>query len=86
MISCVPFNRWDADQASGATVGGRFGGFISDWAEFDANVFNVSPSEAAFMDPAQRVLLEVFSCFASYNLSYCDQLCSNIQNALLLCI
>ena len=59
MISTVPLDRWDPDLVQGATVGGRFGGFVQDWASFDAHIFSVSPSEAAYMDPSQRVLLEV---------------------------
>jgi acyl transferase domain-containing protein len=35
----------------------RFGAFIPDAAAFDAQLFGVSPSEAALMDPQQRLLL-----------------------------
>jgi hypothetical protein len=59
-ISSVPLDRWDSDGAADAVVGGRFGGFVAEWAGFDAAAFGISPSEAAFMDPAQRVLLEVY--------------------------
>ena len=65
-ISAVPLDRWDCDRlllpgvdASTAGVAGRFGGFVSDWAAFDAAASGVSPAEAALMDPQQRVLLEV---------------------------
>lgn len=58
-ISKVPLDRWDSDWHPEAVVGGRFGGFVGHWAAFDAAVFSISPSEAAFMDPAQRILLEV---------------------------
>ena len=57
-ISAVPLDRWDTE-ATGEAVGARFGGFVASWAEFDAGVFSISPSEAAFLDPAQRVLLQV---------------------------
>lgn len=69
MMRGVPLDRWDPESVHGASVGGRFGGYVEDWANFDANAFNISPSEAAFMDPAQRVLLEVsyFSSFVYYH-------------------
>lgn len=58
-ISGVPLDRWDADGHQNAAVGGQFGGFVAEWARFDADFFGISPSEAALMDPAQRTLLEV---------------------------
>ena len=65
-ISPIPVDRWDCDRllvpgvdANTAGVAGRFGGFVAGWASFDAALFSVSPSEAALMDPQQRVLLEV---------------------------
>lgn len=60
-MSAVPMDRWDADGLPEAVVGGRFGGFVADWAGFDAAAFGISPLEAALMDPQQRVLLEA-SC------------------------
>ena len=60
-IASVPLDRWDADLIPEATLGGRFGGFVHEWAGFDAGAFGISPSEAAFMDPQQRILLEVMS-------------------------
>ncbi len=57
-ISAVPLDRWDIE-GTGEAVGARFGGFVAAWAEFDAGVFGISPSEAAFLDPAQRTLLQV---------------------------
>ena len=58
-ISEVPLDRWDVESTGEAIVGGRFGGFVSQWAEFDAAVFGISTAEAAYLDPAQRILLEV---------------------------
>lgn len=58
-ISAVPLDRWDVELQPESVASGRFGGFIEGYAVFDAAAFGISPSEAAFMDPAQRVLLEV---------------------------
>lgn len=69
----IPLDRWDCDRllvpgvdANTAGVAGRFGGFLGRWAGFDAAAFGVSPSEAALMDPQQRMLLEV--CTQGLNL------------------
>ena len=58
-IRAVPLDRWDLESLKAPGLGARFGGFVADWARFDAGLFGVSPSEAAVMDPQQRVLLEV---------------------------
>ncbi len=67
-IATIPLDRWDCDRlllpgvdANTAGTAGRFGGFVDRWAGFDDAAFGVSPSEAALMDPQQRVLLEVCS-------------------------
>ena len=57
LVRPVPLDRWDAETPE-AAVGGRFGGFVAGWAEFDAGAFGITPSEAALMDPQQRLLLE----------------------------
>ena len=61
-IQAVPLDRWDVDGPKAPGLGASFGGFVADWARFDAALFGVSPSEAAMMDPQQRVLLEVTCC------------------------
>lgn len=58
-IASIPLDRWDVDSMPESSVGGRFGGFVDAWADFDAPAFGITPSEAALMDPQQRALLEV---------------------------
>lgn len=61
----VPAGRWEqftgpsaaAQQAVARTT--RRGGYLDDVAHFDADYFGISPREAQFMDPQQRMLLEV---------------------------
>ena len=62
----VPKNRWSVDDYYSAddNLAGkgyaRKGGFLTvPIDEFDAKFFKISPREAEFMDPRQRLLLEV---------------------------
>lgn len=61
-IECIPLDRWEMDRVSESNLGGRFGGFVDSWADFDAAAFGINPSEAALMDPQQRLLLAVCPC------------------------
>jgi amino acid adenylation domain-containing protein len=63
-ISEVPGERWDIesffdpDPGTPGRMATRRGGFISDVDKFDPHFFNISPREAARMEPQQRILLE----------------------------
>ena len=61
----VPAERWrpfdDGSPEFAAALAGttRWGAFLSDIEDFDADFFDISAREAAKMDPQQRLLLEV---------------------------
>jgi len=61
----VPKDRWDVDAyvdgnlESADKMSIRFGGFVEQLEEFDAQFFGISPREAVSLDPQQRLLLEV---------------------------
>ena len=61
----VPASRWDgdalyspdADEPGKLTT--RQGAFLDEIEQFDARFFGISPYEANYMDPQQRLFLEV---------------------------
>jgi len=61
----IPADRWDVDSLFSPVVGlpgrvyTRHGGFLDGIGGFDADLFGVSPREAASMDPQQGLVLEV---------------------------
>ncbi|MFY1614739.1 SDR family NAD(P)-dependent oxidoreductase [Micromonospora sp. WMMD736] len=62
-IGALPDNRdwdlteFDTDETQPPTP--RAGGFLHDAADFDADLFEISPREAVAMDPQHRLLLEL---------------------------
>ncbi|MFF4402121.1 type I polyketide synthase [Streptomyces sp. NPDC001480] len=50
---------YDPEPGQAGRVSTRFGGFLTGFADFDPAFFNISPREAAAMDPQQRHLLEM---------------------------
>jgi acyl transferase domain-containing protein/acyl-CoA synthetase (AMP-forming)/AMP-acid ligase II len=63
-ITEIPGERWDllsyfdADKEVVAKTYSKWGGFLSDVDKFDPLFFNISPREAALMDPQERLFLE----------------------------
>ncbi|MCU1750287.1 type I polyketide synthase [Pseudomonas sp. 6D_7.1_Bac1] len=65
LVTEVDFSRWSKDEflhpdkANPATAYTFASGSLGDVCGFDADFFNISPREAAVMDPQQRMLLEL---------------------------
>ena len=63
-ISEIPKDRWDWQSCYGDPkkechkTNIKWGGFIGDVDKFDPSFFNISPREAEFMDPQQRLFLQ----------------------------
>ena len=64
-VTEIPLERWDAshyynpDPEAVGMMCTRWGGFLENVDQFDAQFFGISPREAISMDPQQRLLLEV---------------------------
>src|SRR5436305_7954751 len=69
----IPPERWDyrryykPQEGTGGKTGGmycKWGGFLPDIDKFDPSFFHISPLEARFMDPQERLFLQTASaCF-----------------------
>jgi acyl transferase domain-containing protein/NAD(P)-dependent dehydrogenase (short-subunit alcohol dehydrogenase family)/acyl carrier protein len=64
-ITEIPAGRWDHNKyynpdrtVIGASYS-KWGGFLEDIDKFDPLFFNISPREAEFMDPQERLFLEI---------------------------
>ncbi|WP_075185106.1 amino acid adenylation domain-containing protein [Teredinibacter haidensis] len=63
-VSEIPLDRWDyrdyyeEDKTIPGKIHSKWGGFISGIDEFDPLFFNISPREAEFMDPQERLFLQ----------------------------
>ncbi|MCP4042850.1 MAG: KR domain-containing protein, partial [Gammaproteobacteria bacterium] len=63
-ITEIPKERWDHNQYFDSQVGkggksySRWGGFIDRFDSFDPLFFNISPREAALIDPQERLFLQ----------------------------
>ncbi|MEZ4880623.1 MAG: type I polyketide synthase [Chitinophagales bacterium] len=84
LLTTIPENRFpnlnqyiDANRGKGKMVTKR-GGFLSNIQNFDANFFNIAPTEAEKLDPQQRLLLETaFEAFEDAGIRLEDMYGSN---------
>lgn len=83
-ITEVPESRWrselfyDAEAMAPGKTALKYGGFIDGVAEFDPLHFNMSPNEAAYQDPQERLFLEaVWHAFE--NAGYSRKLLTDLQ-------
>ena len=70
-ISEIPAERWDhsvyfdAERGKPGKSYSKWGGFLDGVDRFDPLFFNISPREAEFMDPQERLFLqEAYACIA----------------------
>ncbi|MEN7551963.1 SDR family NAD(P)-dependent oxidoreductase, partial [Rapidithrix thailandica] len=65
LVTEIPLDRWDWRDYYGDpskepnTSLSKWGAFMSGIDHFDAEFFNISPSEAKYMDPQQRIALQI---------------------------
>jgi len=77
-ITEIPKDRWDwreyytKDRSQLGNHYSKWGGFIEDVDRFDPLFFNISPREAEFMDPQDRLFLE-YAWMALEDAGYCRE-------------
>lgn len=60
MVSEIPGDRWDWRDYPGVS---KWGSFIDGIADFDPLLFGISPAEATYMSPEQRLMMQaVWAC------------------------
>lgn len=60
MVGEIPKDRWDWRDYPGVS---KWGAFVEDIAEFDSLFFGISPAEAIYMSPEQRLMMQyVWEC------------------------